>query len=89
MTEATVAQIAQEALLTAFLVGAPILIVSLVIGLTISVLQAVTQVNEVTLTFVPKIFGVFAVSALFGPWMVATMVAYTQRLFTTLPQVAH
>ena len=88
MTEAAVAQIAQDALFTAFLVGAPILVVSLVIGLTISVLQAVTQVNEVTLTFVPKIFGVFAVSALFGPWMIATMVAYTERLFTTLPAVA-
>ena len=88
MTEATVAQIAQEALITALLVGAPILLVSLVIGLTISILQAVTQVNEVTLTFVPKIFGVFAVSALFGPWMIATMVAYTQRLFTTLPLAA-
>ena len=88
MTEATVAQIAQEALITALLVGAPILLVSLVIGLTISILQAVTQVNEVTLTFVPKIFGVFAVSALFGPWMIATMVAYTERLFTTLPAVA-
>ena len=88
MTEAAVASIAQEALITALLVGAPILVVSLVIGLTISILQAVTQVNEVTLTFVPKILGVFAVSALFGPWMVATMVAYTQRLFTTLPLVA-
>ena len=88
MTEATVASIAQEALVTAFLVGAPILLVSLVIGLSISVLQAVTQVNEVTLTFVPKIFGVFAVAALFGPWMVATMVAYTHRLFSTLPMVA-
>ncbi len=88
MTEATVAQIAQEAMMTALLVGAPILLVSLVIGLTISILQAVTQVNEVTLTFVPKIFGVFAVSALFGPWMIATMVAYTERLFTTLPAVA-
>ncbi len=66
MTEAAVASIAQEAIITAFLVGAPILAVSLVIGLTISILQAVTQVNEVTLTFVPKILGVFAVSALQG-----------------------
>ena len=88
MTDATVAAIAQEALFTALLIGAPILLVSLVIELSMSVLQAVTQINEVTLTFVPKIFGVFAVSAFFGPWMVATMVAYTQRLFATLPLVA-
>jgi flagellar biosynthetic protein FliQ len=88
MTDADVATIAQDALLTAMLVGAPILIVSLVIGLVISVFQAVTQINEVTLTFVPKIFGVFAVSALMGPWMIATMVSYTERLFITLPLVA-
>ena len=88
MTEAGVAAIAQEALITALLIGAPILLVSLVIGLAISLLQAVTQVNEVTLTFVPKIFGVFAVAALMGPWMIATMVSYTHRLFSTLPQLA-
>ncbi len=88
MTDAEVFAIAQEALLTALLVAAPILIVSLVIGLVISVFQAITQINEVTLTFVPKIFGVFAVAAVMGPWMVATMVGYTQRLFTALPQIA-
>ena len=88
MTDATVAAIAQEALFTALLIGAPILLVSLVIGLSISVLQAVTQINEVTLTFVPKIFGVFAVSAIFGPWMIGTMVGYTERLFATLPLAA-
>ncbi len=87
MTDATVAAIAQDALLVALMISAPILLVSLVIGLVVSLLQAVTQVNEVTLTFVPKIFGVFAVSALFGPWMVGTMVSYTERLFSTLPLV--
>ena len=56
--------------------------------LVISVFQAVTQINEVTLTFVPKILGVFAVSALMGPWMIGTMVSYTERLFVTLPLVA-
>ena len=88
MTDAAVTAIAQDALMTAFLVSAPILFVSLVIGVIVSLFQAMTQVNEVTLTFVPKIFGVFAVSALFGPWMVGTMVGYTERLFATLPLVA-
>ncbi len=88
MTDAAVTEIAQGALMTAFLVSAPILFVSLVIGVIVSLFQAMTQVNEVTLTFVPKIFGVFAVSALFGPWMVGTMVGYTERLFATLPLVA-
>jgi flagellar biosynthetic protein FliQ len=78
----------QDALMTAVLVSAPILIVSLVIGLVISVFQAMTQINEVTLTFVPKILGVFAVSAIMGPWMVGTMVSYTTRLYSTLPLIA-
>jgi flagellar biosynthetic protein FliQ len=67
-------------------VSAPILIVSLVIGVAVSVFQAMTQVNEATLTFVPKLLGVFAVSAVMGPWMVGTMVQYTHRVFATLPQ---
>ena len=87
MTDAAVAGIAQQALMTALMVAAPILAVSLVIGLVVSLFQAMTQVNEVTLTFVPKILGVFAVSAIFGPWMIGTMVGYTQRLFATLPLV--
>ncbi len=88
MSDAEVFGIAQEALMTALLLAAPILIVSLVIGLVISVFQAITQINEVTLTFVPKIFGVFAVAALMGPWMVGTMVGYTHRLFVALPHIA-
>jgi flagellar biosynthetic protein FliQ len=71
--------------MTALMIAAPILLVSLAIGVVISIFQAMTQVNEVTMTFVPKILGVFAVAAVFGPWMVGTMVNYTTRLFTTLP----
>ena len=88
MTDASVIALAQEALMTAIMIAAPILLVSLVIGMLISVFQAMTQINEVTLTFVPKILGVFAVSAVLGPWMVGTMVGYTHRLFATLPQLA-
>lgn len=88
MDDAVVIGLAQDALMTALLVSAPVLIVSLVIGVVISILQAMTQVNEVTLTFVPKILGVFAVSALMGPWMVHTMVEYTHQLFATLPLIA-
>ena len=88
MTDASVIALARDALMTAILIAAPILLVSLVIGMLISVFQAMTQINEVTLTFVPKILGVFAVSAVLGPWMVGTMVDYTQRLFATLPELA-
>lgn len=87
MSDAAVAGIAQEALMTALMVAAPILAMSLTIGLVVSLFQAMTQVNEVTLTFVPKILGVFAVSAIFGPWMISTMVGYTQRILATLPLV--
>lgn len=88
MTDAAVIALASEALMTALLVSAPILLVSLVIGVVVSVFQAMTQINEATMTFVPKIFGVFAVSAILGPWMVGTMVQYTQRLFIALPDLA-
>ncbi len=88
MTDANVIALAQDALMTTLLVSAPILIVSLGIGVIISVFQAMTQINEVTLTFVPKILGVFAVAALLGPWMIGTMVNYTTRLFALLPVLA-
>jgi len=88
VNDGAIVSLTQDALMTAMLVSAPILIVSLVIGLVISVFQAMTQINEVTLTFVPKILGVFAIAAIMGPWMVATMVSYTARLYATLPLVA-
>jgi len=89
MNDAQVIALAQDALITTMLVSAPILIVSLVIGMLVSVFQAMTQINEVTMTFVPKILGVFAVSALVGPWMIGTMVNYTTRLLEALPELAH
>ncbi|PKN81522.1 MAG: flagellar biosynthetic protein FliQ [Chloroflexi bacterium HGW-Chloroflexi-9] len=88
MTDGNVIALAQDALVTTLLVSGPILIVSLVIGMLISVFQAMTQINEVTLTFVPKILGVFAVAAVLGPWMIGTMVNYTVRLFALLPVLA-
>ncbi|MEZ4502200.1 MAG: flagellar biosynthesis protein FliQ [Dehalococcoidia bacterium] len=88
MTDAAVIALASDALMTALLVAAPILIVSLVIGVAVSIFQAMTQINEPTMTFVPKIFGVFAVAAVLGPWMVGTMVQYTHHLFITLPELA-
>ena len=88
MGDGAIVSLTQDALMTAMLVSAPILIVSLAIGLVISVFQAMTQINEVTLTFVPKILGVFAIAAIMGPWMVSTMVSYTTRLYATLPLVA-
>jgi flagellar biosynthetic protein FliQ len=89
MNDAAVIALAQDALTTTLMLAAPILVVSLAIGMLVSVFQAMTQINEVTLTFVPKILGVFAVAALMGPWMIGTIVNYTVRLFATLPNLAH
>jgi flagellar biosynthetic protein FliQ len=88
MNDATVIALAQDALWTTVMVSGPILLVSLVIGMLVSVFQAMTQINEATMTFVPKILGVFAVAAFLGPWMIGTMVNYTVRMLAMLPQMA-
>lgn len=88
MNDASVIGLGQGALMTALMISAPILIVSLGVGLLVSVFQAMTQINEATLSFVPKVLGVFAVAALMGPWMIGTMVDYTTQLFVALPDMA-
>lgn len=74
--------------MTGLMVSAPILGASLVIGLVISVFQAVTQINEATLSFVPKILGIFAVVALLGPWMLTLLLEFTTKLILSLPEMA-
>jgi len=81
MNEAVVIGLMREALTVAVLVGAPILATTLVIGVVVSLIQAVTQVNEPTLTFVPKLVGVFAAMLIFGPWMMETMLDFSAGLF--------
>jgi flagellar biosynthesis protein FliQ len=88
LTEATVIELGQQALLMAVLLSAPVMGLALVVGLVISIIQAATQVNEATLTFVPKILAVFAALAIFGPWMVNKMIGYSAALFTSLPSLA-
>jgi flagellar biosynthesis protein FliQ len=80
MNEAVALGIARETLIVAVMIGAPVLIVTLVIGVSISIVQAVTQVNEVTLTFVPKVIGVAVVLLLLGPWMLNTIVTFTTQM---------
>jgi flagellar biosynthetic protein FliQ len=84
VNEAVVLALAREALTTALLVGAPVLGVSLVIGIVVSIIQAVTQVNEMTLTFVPKLIGVFVAMLIFGPWMMETMLGFSAGLFANM-----
>lgn len=81
MNEAVAIGLAREALWTSLLVGGPILGITLVVGIAISILQAVTQVNEMTLTFVPKLIAVFLGMLILGPWMLETMLGFTAGLF--------
>jgi flagellar biosynthetic protein FliQ len=75
----------QQALWMLLLVAAPILLVVLVVGVVISVLQAATQINEATLSFVPKILAAVATLAVAGPWMITTLVEYIQRMLQAIP----
>jgi flagellar biosynthetic protein FliQ len=77
----------QQALFVTALVAAPLLLTALVVGLVVSIFQAATQINEMTLSFIPKLVAMFAVLVLAGPWMLATLVDYVQRLFGSIPQL--
>lgn len=87
MTDAAVIQIALQAIIVSAKLAAPILVVSLAVGLGISILQSVTQIQEVTITFVPKLVGVGVVILVSGHWMLREIVAFTQALFTELPSL--
>ena len=69
------------------ILAAPLLLSALFIGLIISIFQAATQINEQTLSFVPKLVGLFLVLILAGPWMLQMMVEYMRRLFESIPQM--
>ena len=75
----------RQALELALVVSAPPLLAALVIGLVISIFQAATQINEMSLTFIPKLVGMFIVMIFAGPWMTGLMVDYIQRLFASIP----
>ncbi|PKO15774.1 MAG: flagellar biosynthetic protein FliQ [Chloroflexi bacterium HGW-Chloroflexi-10] len=85
MTEAYVLTLAQNAITIMVILAGPALIVSLVIGSLISLVQAATQINEVTMTFVPKIIGIGLILILLGSWMMQQMLVFTSNLFNSLP----
>lgn len=87
MNSQTVLTIAQQALTVTVLVSAPMLLTALVVGLVVSIFQAATQINEMTLSFIPKLLAMFAVLIFAGPWMLSVLVDYMQRLFQSIPQV--
>jgi flagellar biosynthetic protein FliQ len=87
MTPELVVNLAQQALQVTLLVSAPLLLAALVTGLVVSVFQAATQINEMTLSFVPKLLAVFGAAVLAGPWMLGLMVDFTRRLLSSIPGV--
>lgn len=85
MSPETVINLVQQGMQVALLVSAPMLLTALVTGLVVSIFQAATQINEMTLSFIPKLIAIFAVIVLAGPWMIGMMVDFTRRLFTDIP----
>ena len=85
MNELFALEVGRNALMLTVMLSAPMMVAALVVGLIISVFQALTQINEQTLTFVPKILAVFGVLVVTGPWLMQSLVGYTQGLFTMLP----
>lgn len=81
MTTQNVLDVLQDAFLVMLRVGAPVLIIALVIGLVVSILQATTQIQEQTLSFVPKLFAILLTLVLLGNFMLNTLISFTQRLF--------
>jgi len=87
MNAQMVLTIGQQALWMLLMVSAPVLGVVLVVGLLVSLFQAVTQINEATLAFVPKLIAAMAVFALAGPWMLTMLVEYIRRTLESIPSL--
>ena len=85
MNQDVVISIVTRAMEVGLKVSLPVLLVGLIVGLVISVFQAVTQIQEQTLTFIPKIIGMGVVLVVAGPWMLDQIVTYTQQLYTEIP----
>ncbi|MDP1768621.1 MAG: flagellar biosynthesis protein FliQ [Nitrospirota bacterium] len=89
MTPEMVTELGRQALETTLLVSAPFLGLSLVVGLAISALQAMTQLNEATLTFVPKVLTIFGAIVVFMPWVLGVMTTFMTELFSNIPNYVH
>ena len=85
MTEDIVLSIAKDAIWTTVLLAAPLLLAALLVGLVVSIIQAITQINEATLTFIPKMLAIVVVLIVLAPWMTQMITSYTTELFTSLP----
>jgi flagellar biosynthetic protein FliQ len=89
VTEQFAIDVAQNAFTIALKIGGPLLLASLTVGMLVSVFQAVTQINEQSLSFVPKMIVIAGALALLGPWMAQTLIAYLVGTFDSLATMAH
>ncbi|MGO4392538.1 flagellar biosynthesis protein FliQ [Variovorax sp. M-6] len=87
MTPETIMSMGNQAIQVSLVLAAPLLLVALVVGLIISIFQAATQINEATLSFIPKLVAVFATVVVAGPWMLNQMLDYIRTLFMSIPQL--
>lgn len=87
MNPQSVITLGQQGMEVMLVVGAPLLLAALVTGLLVSIFQAATQINEATLSFLPKLLAVLATLVVAGPWMIQLLVDYIQRLFSSIPSV--
>jgi flagellar biosynthetic protein FliQ len=85
MTPETVMTMGRTAMEVTLMVAAPMLLVALIIGLIVSIFQAATQINEATLSFIPKLVGIFVALVVAGPWMLSVMLDYMRQVFTGIP----
>jgi flagellar biosynthetic protein FliQ len=85
MDQDTVVNLAQQAMTLVMKVGGPLLLTGLVIGLVVSIFQTITQIQEQSLTFIPKIAGVAVVIVVAGPWMLSQLLGYTEELYRNIP----
>ena len=87
MTPQTVMEIGRQALEVTLLVSAPLLMAALIVGLNVSIFQAATQINESTLSFIPRLVAMFITLIFAGPWMLQLMIDYIRRLFESIPSL--
>ena len=85
MTPETVLNIGRHALEMTIMLAAPLLLVALAVGLLVGLFQAAPQINEMPLSFIPKLIGIFVALVVAGPWMLAVMLDYMRQVFTSIP----
>ncbi len=89
MTDQTVIDLGSQAIMVSMQVAAPVLLTTMVIGVIISIFQAATQINEQTLSFVPKIVAITAAMIVCGPWILQVMLGFTKEIFNGIPGITH